>query len=110
MLGSTSATAGASSLTAPPPGGGATAPPLRVGDVVSLLPSPLADSGLSLPATSAVAPRGTRTTTGLTSEVPVSFTYDGVPLSLLIGLALLALAGSSRVRRYMDRIIGVVGG
>jgi hypothetical protein len=109
VLGSTSASAGASTLAATPDvGGGTTDGGLTIGDVVPAFPGGFTDGGLVVPPGSPPAITGTGGPVNIPSE-STAFAYDGVPMSLLIGLALLALAGSSRLRRYMDRIIGLVG-
>jgi hypothetical protein len=102
VLGSTSATAGGSGL--PPDDLGTTDVPPSFGDVVSRLPGPFAGGSVLDPVAS---PGGGRGPTAVAID-PVSYTFDGVPGSLLAGLALLALAATGRVRRYMDRIIGLV--
>jgi hypothetical protein len=108
VLGSTSATAGASSLSATPDVGGSTDTPLGIGDIVPLVPGTVSGGDLTVPPSNAPVGKGTGGTVALPTDT-TAFAYDGVPMSLLIGLALLAFAGSSRLRRYMDRIIGLVG-
>jgi hypothetical protein len=108
VLGSTSASAGASSISAEADVGGTTGSPLDVGDIVPLVPGSFPGGDLSLPASNAPATTGKGGAVALPTDT-TAFAYDGVPMSLLLGLALLALAGSSRLRRYMDRIIGLVG-
>jgi hypothetical protein len=109
VLGSTSATAGASTLESDAPVD-TTEPPLQVDDIVPLLPGGFADGGLGLPSGPALSPPAVRPggTTGLPAT-PAAFAYDGVPGSLLIGLVLLALAAATRLRRYVLRVIGVLG-
>jgi hypothetical protein len=107
VLGSTAASAGGSSLPAEEPLPPDTPPVL--GDVVTRLPGPLTGGGALPPA--ALAPRTSSDSGGL--ELPVetvAYDFDGVPVGLLVGLALLAVVASGRIRRYMDHIIGMVSG
>ena len=106
VLGSTAASAGGSSL--PPDEPLPVDPAPVLGDVVTRLPGP-STGGAALPPV-AVPPR--TPTGGGPVEVPVeavAYDFEGVPVGLLVGLALLAVVASSRLRRYMDRIIGLVG-
>jgi hypothetical protein len=106
VLGSTAASAGGSSL--PPEEPVSVDVPPVLGDVVTRLPGPLG-GGAALPPAAGPAPTATGGgSTGLPVET-VAYDFDGVPVGLLVGLALLAVVASSRVRRYMDRIIGLVG-
>jgi hypothetical protein len=108
VVGSTSATAGGSTIAAEPAGpvggddGGATVP---------FVPDAFGSDGFGAPGGLTVPPAVTPSRpTGLdTTPAAAPFAYDGVPLSLLAGLVLLALAASGRLRRYMDRIIGLLG-
>lgn len=87
-----------------------------IGDVVSRLPGPVAGgSGLSpvyIPATPA-APTGapaapTSTLTATPAAELSSYTFAGVPVTLLLGLSYLTLPGARRVRRYMDRVTALI--
>ena len=103
VLGSTSATAGASGLPSedtPLPD----QPPV-FGDVVTRLPGPFVGGGPLTPA--APGPSG-----GDGAGFPMeqaAYAFDGVPLSLLVGGVLLALVASAHLRRYLRRIIALIG-
>jgi len=104
VVGSTSATAGGSVVAAEDTG--STDIPPVFGDVVTHLPGPFAGDG-GLPSLAPPTSNG-----GGSSLVPsdrTAYSYDGVPYGLLVGLLLLALAATGRVRRYMDHIIGLIG-
>lgn len=103
VLGSTSATAGGSSL--PPDDTSAVDLPPSFGDVVSRLPGPFAGGAVLDPVAATPAPGGGPSSL---ATAPAAYTFDGVPGSLLAGLVLLALVAAGRIRRYMDRIIGLV--
>ncbi len=103
VLGSTSANAGASVVPSEDTSGGGDLPPV-FGDVVTRLPGPFSGGGVLPPAGG-----GTDGGEQLPAEQAASYDFDGVPLSLLVGLVLLAVVASARVRRYMDQIIGLVG-
>jgi hypothetical protein len=104
-LASTSATAGASILPAFDPGD-VTVPP-TLGTVVGPLPGPFG--------TTPLPPLGVTPTTPnipVTPNLPidtVAYAFDGVPVGLLLGLFLLAIPAATRVRRYMQRILALVG-
>jgi hypothetical protein len=108
VLGSTSASAGGSTLPADDLAPVDTAPVL--GDVVTRTPGPFS-GGAVLP------PVGTGTGTGVGGSTgatgfptdAVSYDFHGLPLSLIAGLALLVVVASGRLRRYMEHIIGMVG-
>ncbi len=102
VLGSTSATAGASIL--PPEGEIDTDAPPVFGDVITRLPGPFAGGGPLTP----TAPGPTRTEDGFFPE-PSAYAFDGVPPSLLVGLVLLAVGASRTLRRYMRRIMSLTG-
>jgi hypothetical protein len=36
---------------------------------------------------------------------PISYTFGGVPVLLVIGLLLAAVPGSRRIRRYLERLV-----
>jgi hypothetical protein len=112
VVGSTSATAGGATLDA----GSSTTGGDTSGGTVPFAPDafgsgaggpfPSGDAGLSLAPVAA----GPARSPGLSpAPAAAAFAYDGVPLSLLVGLVLLALAAAPRLRRYMDRIVGLVG-
>ena len=102
VLGSTSASAGGSTLDPDLPsvdvdlGGG-------ISDVIDV-PGPDFGGGVLSPAVPPATPTAPE---GLVPE-PIAYDFDGLPLSLLCGLVLLALAGAGRLRRYLERIIGLV--
>lgn len=111
VLGSTAASAGGSTFAADAPAAPDADPTL--GDVVSRLPGPFTGGGVLAPIDPAVpigsAPTGTAgpASTGFVTQ-DVAYAYDGLPASLVVGLLLLAVAGSGRLRRYMRRIIGLI--
>jgi hypothetical protein len=106
VLGSTSASAG-----------GSTVPPIDTteGGSVDLSggsfdPGGTGGSLADLPSISPTGGAGGSGTGGrevLTTQ-PVRYRFDGVPGSLLVGLALLALAAAGRVRRYVHHVIALV--
>ena len=109
VLGSTAASAGGSTGDEEAPVGGDTELPI-FGDAVTRLPGPLTGGGFLLPTTptpSGSTPRAV-TPTGFPIE-DVAYRFDGVPASLLVGLLLVAVAGSVRLRRYRRRIIDLIG-
>jgi hypothetical protein len=101
VLGSTSASAGGSSLDPDAP------PTVDLGpgfsDVIDV-PGPSIGDGTLPPVATPVDPADP---TVLAPE-RAAYDFDGLPLSLLCGLVLLALAGAGRLRRYFERIIGLV--
>jgi hypothetical protein len=101
VLGSTSASAGASVL--PPEGTVEPDTTPVLGDVVTRLPGPDIGSGPLAPFAPEPLPSGD----GFVPE-PVSYAFDGVPATMLVGLALLALILSRSLRRYMRRITSLV--
>ncbi len=101
VLGSTSATAGGSALPTETPVGTDAIP--SFGDVIDV-PGPFAGGGVLSPVITPSNPRGPA---GFPAE-RVAYAFDGLPLSLLFGLVLLALAGAGRLRRYVERIVGLV--
>jgi hypothetical protein len=101
VLGSTSATAGGAALPTDLPAGADAIP--GFGDVIDV-PGPFAGGGVLPPVITPSNPRGPA---GFPAE-RVAYAFDGLPLSLLCGLVLLALAGASRLRRYVERIVGLV--
>lgn len=103
VLGSTSATAGGSTLEADPPPVGSDAV-AGFGDVIDV-PGPFAGGGVLAPVIAPSTPVGP---TGIPFE-PVAYDFDGLPLTLLCGLVLLALVGARRLRRYLEHIIGLAG-
>ena len=105
VLGSTSASAGGSALPPeePPP---VDAPP-TLGDVVTRAPGPLT-GGAVLPPVSVPTAGGSDAASTFPTEA-VAYDFDGLPLSLVAGLALLVVVASGRVRRYMDHLIAMVG-
>ena len=109
VLGSTSATAGGSTL--PAIDEGTTGGDVGSGAVIPFTSDGFgsdlgATGGLGLPPTLVAPSRGTPLAT---TPAAAPFSYGGVPMSLLVGLALLALAAAGPLRRYMHRIIGLVG-
>ena len=109
VVGSTSATAGGSTIASEPEP--ATDAGGDGGAIVPFVPDAFGSDafgstgGITLPP--GVTP--SRPTGLTTTPTAAPFAYDGVPISLLAGLVLLALATSGRLRRYMDRIIGLLG-
>jgi len=104
VLGSTSATAGASILPAievPAPDEAPT-----FSDLLPFVLGPGTGGGLLDPVTTP-GPGGPRTV-DLPTEA-VAYAFGGIPWLTLVGLALLTVPLSVRVRRYMDRIIALVG-
>lgn len=86
------------------------APPL-LGDVVTRLPGPSVGVGLtpvsvpSGPAEPAQRPQRTSSPTGTVAARDLAaYTFEGVPITLLLGLSYLTLPGARRVRRYMARL------
>lgn len=104
VLGSTSASAGGSSL--PTEDFPTTDVPPTFGDVVGGLPG--STGGLSLPP-AASPTQGQRTGLEPLTTDPASYDFEGIPLGLVVGLALLAFVVSRPLRRYMDRITRLVG-
>ena len=101
LLGSTSATAGGSALPTDLPAGERRGPRLRRRDrraraLRRRRRPPARDH-----------PVEPRASAGFPAE-RVAYAFDGLPLSLLCGLVLLALAGAGRLRRYIERIVGLV--
>jgi hypothetical protein len=110
VLGSTSAAAGGSTIEPDAPVAVDTVPPPVFGDAVTRLPGPLTGGGFLLPtapATSRATPRRAGPT-GIPFQ-DAAYRFDGVPASLLAGLLVLALVGASRLRRYLRRIIDLIG-
>jgi hypothetical protein len=108
VLGSTAASAGGSTLDPDAPVDVA-APP-DFGDAVTRLPGPLTGGGFLVPATP--TPSGATPRAVVPRGFPIedaAYRFDGVPASLVVGLLLLALAGSVRLRRYMRHIIDLIG-
>jgi hypothetical protein len=104
VVGSTSATAGASSVPSddvPLPD----SPPV-FGDVVTRLPGPFSGGGPLAPVTpGSPGVDGT----AFPTEEAAAYAFDGVPGSLLIGGLLLALVAAAHLRRYLRRIIALIG-
>lgn len=109
VLGSTAAAAGASTIVANAvdAGAGSDLTP-TFGDVVTRLPGPFTGGGTLQPLGPAATAGDGPVATGFPTD-QAAYVYDGVPAGLVIGLILLAVAGSVRVRRYMLRIIGLIG-
>lgn len=105
VLGSTSATAGASGLPtedAPLPD-----PSPVFGDVVTRLPGPFAGGGPLAPTAPGGPTGGNGTSFPL--EPSAAYAFDGVPGSLLVGAVLLVLVAAGHLRRYLRRIIALIG-
>lgn len=108
VVGSTSASAGASVLPDEEP---AADGPAGLADVVTRLPGP-SGGGAALPPVAAPPTARPVVTGGETALPPLeraAYDFDGIPLSLVVGLGLLVVAAAGRLRRYMDRVLALVG-
>jgi hypothetical protein len=104
VVGSTSATAGASTVPADDAPLPDQVPVL--GDVVTRLPGPFSGGGALAP----VTPGGPDADGGTAFPTePVSYAFDGVPGSLLVGALLLAVVAATHLRRYLRRVIALIG-
>jgi hypothetical protein len=102
ILGSTTASAGASvpfTFTPSPPSNPPT-PAL----VASRAPGP-ATGGLLSSNTPLPSQAGPRPGATVPATQPISYTFGGVPVLLVIGLLLAAVPGSRRIRRYLERLV-----
>lgn len=110
ILGSTFASASANPASTFDPGDTDDGDPPVLGEVVPRVPGPavgglpepaaLPDSGV--PTTDADDEPATLTPAGSSDDLDYSF--DGVPVSLVLGLTALAFPGARRIRRYMDHL------
>lgn len=84
-----------------------------LGDVVGRAPGPIAGGSpepLDVPGDPGPAPTepdDETTFTPAATDDDLDYTFDGVPMSLVLGLMALAVPGATRVRRYMERLFAM---